>query len=99
MAWVHTHVGDNGSDFSSLDNHMQYSLQKVFPHILGLVIKVNDNFEDLKFQRLTTLGMEHIKRCDDIFEGAFSNELHDVCGPTGPAGNRGAQGRPGVTPQ
>ena len=43
--WVHSHVRGTKCGFSSIDLHTQYAFELTIPHILGLVIEMNNTEE------------------------------------------------------
>ena len=43
ISWIHSHVGGSECFFSSIDNHTQYSYQKVHKGVLGLVVEIKPN--------------------------------------------------------
>ena len=67
VAWVHSHVEGSLCEFSSVDVHNHYVLEKyVSPQVVGIVVEINDFDEKWDVFKLTTIGQEKISSCNRI---------------------------------
>ena len=66
MAWVHSHVLGSLCEFSSVDAHSHYILNRyVSSKIVGIVVEITDHDEEWDVFKLTTLGQERISLCNN----------------------------------
>ena len=80
IAWIHSHVGGSECCFSSIDNHTQYSYQKVHKGVLGLVVEINRNGKKgaYDFFELSSFGKKEIGKCSRQ-KNCITTEQHESC--------------------
>ena len=82
VSWVHSHVEDVKCCFSSVDMHTQFTLNKMYPDILGLVCQIgkDNSLEDYDFYGLTRKGYHGLSRCKKsgtkFHEGCYKESFY-----------------------
>ena len=76
MSWIHSHVRGNECQFSSIDVHTQFSMDRLYDGITGIVIKISSdgNCDAYNVFKLTTLGQQKIYQCKED-----STKQHGSC--------------------
>ncbi len=78
IAWVHSHVRGSPCGFSSIDVHTQYSLQRIFDNILGLVYEIKANGSYIaEWFNLTSEGEKQVRICSQTKN--ISSIQHSQC--------------------
>ena len=81
-SWVHSHVEDVKCCFSSVDMHTQFTLNKMYPDILGLVFQIgkDSSLENYDFYGLTKKGHHGLSQCKKsgtkFHEGCFKESFY-----------------------
>ena len=78
FAWVHSHVGGNKCFLSSVDLHNQLVYEKLFPHILAIVVEIGQTeVNNVEYYQLSNLGIAQINHCNDTINNPLI--LHESC--------------------
>ena len=80
ISWIHSHVGGSECCFSSIDNHTQYSYQKVHKGVLGLVVEIKPNGKkgSYDFFELSSFGKKELEKCSRQ-KNCVTTEQHESC--------------------
>ena len=80
ISWIHSHVGGSECFFSSIDNHTQYSYQKVHKGVLGLVVEIKPNGKkgSYDFFELSSFGKKELEKCSRQ-KNCVTTQQHESC--------------------
>ena len=78
FAWIHSHVEGNSCFLSSVDLHNQFVYEKLFPHILAIVVEIGKTqVKDVKFYQLSEEGVTKVDDCN--LNNNTPSILHESC--------------------
>ena len=78
FACIHSHVGGNKCFLSSVDLHNQFVYEKLFPHMLAIVVEIGQyEVKNVEYYQLSSLGSERTTQCNNIKNTPLI--LHESC--------------------